>query len=226
MTNIKISKRLLLIASMVDKDSILADIGCDHALLDIYLLKNKIIKKAIACDIAQGSINQALKNVKKNNIENIDLRLSDGLSMIKSNDNIDTMVISGLGSQKIIKIISKDIDKIKDINNIIIQSNIGVPNIRKYLTKIGYFIKDEKLIKERNIIYTIIKFKKGHEKYSKKEINFGPILLLNKDKLFNELINNIIIKNKTIINQMPKFMIIKKIKLRLFNLLLKKEMKF
>ena len=37
MTSIKLSKRLNEIAKLVNKDSILADVGCDHALLDIYL---------------------------------------------------------------------------------------------------------------------------------------------------------------------------------------------
>lgn len=224
MTSIKLSKRLSLIASMIDEGSLLADIGCDHALLDIYLLNKGIIKKAIACDIAEGSVKQAYKNVLKNKIKNIDIRLSDGLSMISYKDKIDTMVMSGLGDQKIIKIIDRDIDKIKYVNSIIIQSNVGVSNIRKYFTGIGYFIADEKLIKERNIIYTIIKFKKGYKKYNSKQIKFGPILLKNKDNIFNELLSNFIEKNNNIIKQIPKYMIIKKLKLKLINILLKKEM--
>ena len=47
MTSIKLSKRLNAIAKLVNKDSILADVGCDHALLDIYLIQNKIIKSEI-----------------------------------------------------------------------------------------------------------------------------------------------------------------------------------
>ena len=41
MINVKLSKRLKAIADLVDKDSKIIDVGCDHALLDIYLLKNK-----------------------------------------------------------------------------------------------------------------------------------------------------------------------------------------
>ena len=44
MTNIKLSKRLSVIASFVPEHAVIADIGCDHALLDIYLSKKKIIK--------------------------------------------------------------------------------------------------------------------------------------------------------------------------------------
>ena len=48
---LNISKRLLAIARMVDKSSSIIDVGCDHALLDIYLSQNKQIKNVIASDI-------------------------------------------------------------------------------------------------------------------------------------------------------------------------------
>ena len=63
MTNIKLSDRLQTIADMVKKGSRIIDVGCDHAFLDIYLVKNNIVKKAIASDITKGAINQAIKNV-------------------------------------------------------------------------------------------------------------------------------------------------------------------
>ena len=44
-----ISERLKAVASMVKTD-IIADIGTDHGYVPIYLLKNNIIKSAIACD--------------------------------------------------------------------------------------------------------------------------------------------------------------------------------
>ena len=40
---INLSKRLKEIANLMDKNSVIADIGCDHALLDIYLIQNKIL---------------------------------------------------------------------------------------------------------------------------------------------------------------------------------------
>ena len=38
----KISNRLKSIAGLIIDSDKVADIGCDHALLDIYLVKNKI----------------------------------------------------------------------------------------------------------------------------------------------------------------------------------------
>lgn len=220
MTKVKLSKRLSMIANMVNKNSVLADIGCDHALLDIYLLQNKIIKKAIACDITNGALNGANKNILASNLkmpQEIETRLSDGLEKINKEDNVDTIVMSGLGDVKIISILNNNIDKLNNVNSIIIQSNTGVFKVRKYLTKIGYYILEEKLIKERNIIYTVIKFVKGRKKYSNKELFYGPILMKTKDELFDELLTNYINKNNYIIKKLPGGKILKKIKLRLEN---------
>lgn len=224
MTNIKLSKRLSVVASLVPENAVIADIGCDHALLDIYLSKKKIIKKSFAIDITKGALNQADKNIKLYNAKNIETRLSDGFEKIDIKDNVDTVIMSGLGDAKIINILKEAEEKLNKVNNIIIQSNVGVSNIRVYLTCNGYYIDNEKLVKENNIIYTVISFKKGYKSYTKKEIEFGPVLLRNKDELFNELIINRINKNNYIINKLPKNKLIKKMFLKINNHKLKKEM--
>lgn len=224
MTNIKLSKRLSVIASLVPENAVIADIGCDHALLDIYLSKKKIIKKSFAIDITKGALNQADKNIKLYNAKNIETRLSDGFEKIDIKDNVDTVIMSGLGDAKIINILKEAEEKLNKVNNIIIQSNVGVSNIRVYLTCNGYYIDNEKLVKENNIIYTVISFKKGYKRYTKKEKEFGPVLLRNKDELFNELILNRINKNNYIINKLPKNKLIKKMFLKINNHKLKKEM--
>ena len=224
MTNIKLSKRLSVIAFLVPENAVIADIGCDHALLDIYLSKKKIIKKSFAIDITKGALNQADKNIKLYNAKNIETRLSDGFEKIDIKDNVDTVIMSGLGDAKIINILKEAEEKLNKVNNIIIQSNVGVSNIRVYLTCNGYYIDNEKLVKENNIIYTVISFKKGYKSYTKKEIEFGPVLLRNKNELFNELIINRINKNNYIINKLPKNKLIKKMFLKINNHKLKKEM--
>lgn len=225
MTNFKLSKRLKCIAKMVDNGSVIADIGCDHALLDIYLSKEKLIKKAIACDITTGALDQAKKNISLNDIKNIDTRLGDGLEPIALKDKVETIIMSGLGDQKIINVLQCGINKLENVNSIVIQSNTGIHKIREFLTGIGYYVKDEKLVKERNIIYVIIKFAKGSKHYSKKELIFGPILLANKDELFNGLLQNEINKNTNIIRRLPKKKIFKKFLLKKRNRLLKKEIR-
>ena len=213
MTNVKLSKRLSTIANMVDKRSIVADIGCDHALLDIYLTSNNISKKSYACDITEGAIKQAIRNIRLYNAKHVLTRLADGLNAIKKEDKVDTVIISGLGNHTIIDILTNNNGILDNVNTLIIQSNTKVSEIRKNVTQMGYYIKDEKLVLERNIIYTIIKFSKGSRKYSKEDYLFGPILLKNRNLLFNKIIDEEINKNNKILNKIPRNKIFKRIKI-------------
>ena len=43
--------------------------------------------------------------------------------------------------------------------------------------KIGYYIEKEELVKDADIIYTIIQFRHGYRFYTKKQLYFGPYLL-------------------------------------------------
>lgn len=224
MTNIKLSNRLQTIANMVKKGSRIIDVGCDHAFLDIYLVKNNIVKKAIASDITKGAINQAIKNVNDYKLEDkIDIRLGDGLSTLNNKDKVDTVIISGMGDKTIINIL-KNYD-LKGINNLIIQSNLGIINIRKQIVKLGYKIIDEKIVIEKDKHYVIISFEKGKIKYSNKEYYFGPILLKNKDELFNKYYSKKLRKYFNIFIHLPKTNFIEKIKTLYIINKIKKEIK-
>lgn len=222
---INLSKRLSVIADMITDSNIVNDIGCDHALLDIYLLQNKKVKKVVASDITPGALNQAKSNVKKYDVKEIDLRLGDGLNTINDSDKVDTVVLSGLGNIKINNILNENKKLLNNINTIIIQSNTMPDMIRSEVIKLGYKIDDERLVLENNIIYEIIKFTKGFKKYSKKEIYYGPILLKNKSELFCKKINKEIEKQENILNRLPKNKRLEKLKIKRFIRKLKKEIK-
>ena len=77
----KINNRLKKIGDLVEANSFCLDIGCDHALLDIYLAKQNKNIKAIASDIKEGPLQQAKNNIKREHLENkIETRLGDGLN--------------------------------------------------------------------------------------------------------------------------------------------------
>ena len=175
---IKLSKRLETISSLIPINSKVIDIGCDHALLDIYLYQQKTVKKIIASDINYNALSNAKENIKKNNLEkNIETRLGNGLDTLKEDDNIDTIVISGMGAHTAIGILKNNLKKLKNINTIIIQSNTKLLLLRKEITKLNYIIDNEIILKDSNKIYTVIKFIKGKKHYNKKQLYFGPILL-------------------------------------------------
>ena len=207
---IKLSKRLASIASNIDKEDKVVDIGCDHGYLSIYLKAVNGNKIVIATDINENALNMAKKNINKNSIL-IETRLGNGLDVIKHNE-VDTIIISGMGGNTILNILKKN--KLKYIKKIVIQSNTDIPLIRKYINKWGYTIKNEQLIIDKNIYYIIITFTKGRHKYTKKELYFGPILLKENNDLFNEKKAIELNKLEEILKKIPSKKIITKYKLK------------
>ena len=82
-----------------------------------------------------------------------------------------------MGTYTIVGILYNNLSKLKNIKNLIIQSNNDLDFLRYKLKKIGFIITKEQLVEEGNIIYTIIKFNKGFKIYTKKELYLGPYLL-------------------------------------------------
>lgn len=210
---IKLSERLSKIADLVDDHAKIVDIGCDHGLLDIYLYQTKKNIKIIASDVNENALSNAINNISKYNLTGkIEVVLSDGLDNIPK-EKIDTIVISGMGANTIMEILSNGSDKLDKVNTIIIQSNNKEKELRQYITSLGYYIIDEYLVKDKNIIYTIIKFSRGKRKYSYFELEYGPVLITKKDSLFKEKIKKTINKNKMILKKIPRDKLRMRIKL-------------
>lgn len=203
-----ISNRLKTIADMIDSDYHVIDVGCDHALLDIYLTLNKKIK-CTAIDNKEKVINYSKENIEKYNLTSkIELILNDGLENIKIHDD-DIIVLAGLGTKTILNIIAN-----KNIKHLIVQSNDDVYNLRYQLTKLNYKVIDEKIVYEKKKYYTIIKLEKGKAKYSKKELEYGPILLKEKNKVFDKYLIKRIDYFEMLLKQVPQKYIIKKLKIK------------
>lgn len=184
-----LSLRLSSLTKFVNYNDKIIDIGCDHALLDIFLVKSDLVKSIIASDINVQALNSGIKNIENEGLsDKISARLGDGLNVLTDKDNIDTVIISGMGTNTIIGILNND--HLKDINKLIIQSNNDHTMLRKYVTKLGFFIKSEEYFQDNKKNYINIVFVRGNKKYSKIDLTYGPILKHNKPYLEFE-INNI-----------------------------------
>ncbi|MBR2678620.1 MAG: SAM-dependent methyltransferase [Bacilli bacterium] len=199
----KINARLKKIGDLVEADSVCLDVGCDHALLDIYLVKlNKNIK-AIASDIAEGPLEQAKNNIKREKLDGkIDIRLGAGLDTY-SND-IDTVIISGMGGRNVISICKDNPKVLKKIKTLIVSPNNYQEDVKRYLTKNGFYISNEEFVRDKKFIYQIIIFKKGKKKYTKKEYFFGPIFLIKKGPLFREYYERELKSREILLTLLPK----------------------
>lgn len=208
----RINERLKRVASYVDDNSYIIDVGCDHALLDIYLVKTKKNIKTIASDISDGPLEYAYKNIEKENLLNkIKITKRNGIDNLEK--EVDTIVISGMGTSNVLDIIFRNKDNLKNIKKIIISSNNDWYSLRKTFTENNYYIKEEDIILENNKFYPIIIFEKGTKKYKKYELKYGPILLKSNNEIFKKYTEKEITKLSNIRNNLTSKYLIKKIKL-------------
>lgn len=219
----KINSRLKLIGDLVSDNSVCLDVGCDHAFLDIYLEKSNRGIKAIASDIAEGPLEAARSNIKRENLEGkIEVRLGNGLDTY-TND-IDTVVISGMGGRNMIGIFKNNIKKLKNIETLILSPNNYQEDVKLYLTKNGFYIDNEEFVREKKFIYQVIIFKKGKKRYTKRQMLFGPILLIKKGPLFKEYYEREYKTREIMLEFLPKRFRLKRYKLKKEINLIKKEL--
>ncbi|MDY3845450.1 MAG: class I SAM-dependent methyltransferase [Eubacteriales bacterium] len=142
-TSTSLDPRLRAAAGYVRQGAVLADIGCDHALLPVFLLKCGRIRHAICADIAEGPLCTAKKNVEKN-------AFSDKVSIIQTNGlcGLDTLgitdiTICGMGGELIASIID-EAEFLHDSSiRIILQPMSRLEKLRSYLWENGFCIEDE-----------------------------------------------------------------------------------
>ena len=142
----KLSKRLKAISDLIPNDSKVIDVGADHALLDIYLNKYKNCS-CLATDISPYCTEKAKENAIKYQA-NIETLTNDGLTGLKLNNEI--IVISGMGTKNIIKILNFDIH-----NDLIISSHTNIEDLKEFLLNKNYKIEKEISVNDKKD-YTII----------------------------------------------------------------------
>lgn len=159
------------IASFVESDDLVIDVGCDHAYLPIFLVQKKLCQKVLASDKNKNALAVAKQNIIKMHLEDqIKTYLSDGLKNIPDKD-VDTMILAGMGASTILNIIA-NIDGFS-IKKLIIQSNSDLEKLRKSLKKKKFFLQKEKIIYEKNHFYVIGVYTKQYCHLTTREQYFG-----------------------------------------------------
>ena len=152
---IPMSNRLLAVCNYIHKGDRVADIGCDHGYLGIYLLTNGIASHMIESDVAQGPLDSARRNARKFHTENaMTFCLSDGARDIPR--DFDALVCAGMGADTIMSILSAAPWLKNSKYRLILQCQSKRPELRQWLCDAGYRINRETLARDGKFIYTIM----------------------------------------------------------------------
>lgn len=183
-----------------------ADIGSDHAYLPCAVCLNRPDVQAIAGEVNRGPYESAQSQVNKMNLQKqIDVRLGNGLEVIKPNE-VDTIVIAGMGGTLIRSILESHPEKLEGVNRLILQPNIDASSIRAFSISYGYQIIGERIINDEGYIYEILVLEKSEhsQQLTDKEIYLGPFLMKEKNPAFIEKWQHVLEKKQKIIQQIKQ----------------------
>lgn len=198
-----LSERLKTVASFVEKNTILADIGSDHAYLPCYLVHAEIITQAIAGEVVKGPYESARKQVRSEGLEKqIDVRFGNGLEVIKETDNVQTITIAGMGGPLITSILEAGKDKLETVKTLILQPNIHAKAIREWAIKENWKIRNETILEENDKIYEIVILQKGKMQLTEQELLVGPMLLKEKSSVYKKKWSNEVNEWQRIVDQL------------------------
>ena len=200
----KLTDRLLKIASLVTEGKKVADIGTDHGYIPVYLLNQGKVPYAILADVNKGPLENARGEVRHNKLlDKVDLRLGSGIEVLEKGE-VDEVIIAGMGGILISELLEAKLEVAHSVDKLILQPMQAQNELRKYLLNNGFEILDEVLVKEDFRIYEIIIAKyTGKNTVVSDDIYYevGTKLIENKDPLLNEFIDKKIYMYNSIIKK-------------------------
>lgn len=166
-----LSRRLKTVGDFVGPGEIVADVGADHGILELYLIGKYDNVYVTAIENKKGPYKNLSDGLRA--LRNIRLSFSSGLTAV--NRETETVVIAGMGGYNIKKILDEYPKKVKKVKKFIIDAHRDIPVVRKTLIDYGFNISKEKIVYEQGKFYVINCFRKTIEKinYSEDEIDFG-----------------------------------------------------
>ena len=150
-----LSHRLSACCQFIRPGDRVADVGCDHGYLGIYLLQKGIAASVIASDVAPQPLASARENARKYGVEKkISFHLCRGVSGIPR--DFDALVCAGMGADTIIAILSAAPWLQDSRYRLILQCQSRRPQLRQWLRNNGFSILQETLAQDGKFIYPVM----------------------------------------------------------------------
>lgn len=179
----KLPPRLSAIADWVPQAAKLADVGTDHALLPLWLLKKERIRSAVATDIHLQPLQRAQRNALDAREERIRFVLCDGLAGVEAHE-VDTVVIAGLGGENIADILRRTPWACAEGMTLLLQPMSRTEELCRAFFSLGLQLQRIRLVEDSGRIYPIFALSAGSmPPWKEGEYYTGPFSSLENDPL-------------------------------------------
>lgn len=152
-----LDRRLQCAARQVRMGSRLADIGTDHALLPVALVRSGVCPYAVASDIRTDPAERARRAVEEAQLaDRIEVRLGPGLSVLQP-EEADDLVIAGMGGETIVSILG-EAPWIRSSHFRLILQPMSRPEVlRRWLHRAGFLLEAEPAVEDGGHLYSILR---------------------------------------------------------------------
>lgn len=187
----ELSKRLQAVADMVTAGNRLVDVGTDHGMVPIFLVKSERIPGAIAADVKPGPLSRAEEHIAEWGMqEYIETRLSDGLKEISAGEG-DTLLLAGIGGHLMLKILTEGRDILASFRELVLQPQSVLHFVRKGLLSLNWRVVEERMILEDGKFYPVMRLLPGKDSYSREiEFYYGRLLLQEKNPVLEQYLKD------------------------------------
>lgn len=199
--HIPLSKRLQACCRYIQNGDRVADVGCDHGYLGIYLLANKIASSVYAADVNEMPLQSAKNNSERFGVsKHIQFILSDGVQNVPH--DFDTLVCAGMGADTIISILEAAPWLCDGTHRLVLQCQSKIPMLRKYLSEKGWHITAESVLRDGRFLYTVmsVTWNPAISRLTIGESYFSPALLENPAPVTSEYYQSILFRLQRAIN--------------------------
>ena len=170
MPEARLSRRLNAAFLLVEGGKRLADIGTDHALLPIALVKKGKVPFAIASDINPQPLEKARENIAREGLsDRIETRLTNGARGLEN--SAEEFVIAGMGGELIADIISSSEFLKNNSIHLVLQPMTKIPILRRWLWDNGFCIEREVYLEDVGHFYTVLSSRYTGQKYLYSELD-------------------------------------------------------
>lgn len=148
-------------AGLVPPGGRVADVGCDHGYLGIYLLRENLAESVAAMDLRHEPLQRARANAARfGTADRMRFYICDGLRAI-GRGSVDTVVCAGLGGDAIAKILDDCPWADDESVTWILQPQTSGNDLRRYLGEHGFSIRREVLVQDGGFLYAAMEVKSG-----------------------------------------------------------------